>query len=378
MKVMLIEDSRSKRDAIKGFLVAGGVNDSDIICAANMTDFSANLHHDIHLFIVDFYIPVYDGGDASQNGRAIIEIINKSEKKDALVIAISSYPNDFPELRDYYEARGCVIVDYSKKNAWQSALEILIIQLKRNMRMDFLIFCALQEERSPYVALCQGKQQIRGGVDCWDVKIGERSGSVVLMPQMGLVNAAVVAGMCIDRYKPSVVGMSGICGGFSSRAKLGQLFVCSMAYEYQSGKWSGDGFKQEPYQCATDHLTLTKLRALVNQPGLIGELESGFTGARPSSMILPEVGIFTSGSAVIADKSHLISIEQIHRKVSALDMEVFALHRAAELSCVKPDCISAKTVVDLCDAEKGDHLHNYGSFISAKFLIRAIANYFEA
>jgi len=378
MKIMLIEDSQPKRDAIKSFLVACGVVDSDIVCAANMTDFSANLHHDIGLFIVDFYIPVLDGGSASQNGRAILETINKSEKKDALVIAISSYPDDFLGLRDYYEARGCVLVDYSKKDAWQSALRILLVQLRRNMRMDFLIFCALQEERSPYVALLQGKLQIRGGVDCLDVVIGGRSGLVVLMPQMGLVNAAVIAGLCIDRYMPSVVGMSGICGGFSSRAKLGQLFVCSMAYEYQSGKWSGDGFKQEPYQCATDHMTLTKLRALVNQPGLMGELESGFTGVRPSSASPPDLGVFTSGSAVIADRSHLTSIEQIHRKVSALDMEVFALHRAAEISCARPACISAKTVVDLCDAEKVDDLHSYGSFISARFLIKAIANHFEA
>lgn len=376
MKIMLIEDSPTKRDAIKGFLLSAGVADTDIICAANMSDFSANLHHDIGLFIVDFYIPMFDGGGASQNGRAILETINKSEKKDALVIAISSYPDDFPQLRDYYEARGCVLVDFSKREAWQSALRMLLVQLRRSMRMDFLIFCALPEERSPYVALLHGRQHIRGGVDCLDVEIAGRTGSVVLMPQMGLVNAAVIAGLCIDRYKPSVVGMSGICGGFSSRAKLGQLFVCSMAYEYQSGKWSGDGFKQEPYQCATDHLALTKLRALISQPSLIGELEVGFTGVRPSCVAPPEVGVFTSGSAVIADKSHLNHIEQIHRKVSALDMEVFALHRAAELSCAKPACISAKTVVDLCDSEKGDDLHAYGSFISAKFMVKAISDHF--
>jgi nucleoside phosphorylase len=170
--------------------------------------------------------------------------------------------------------------------------------------------------------------------------------------------------------------MSGICGGFSSRANLGQLFVCSMVYEYQSGKWSGDGFKQEPYQCTTDHVTLTKLRALVSQVGLIGELESGFTGTRPGNARQPEVGIFTSGSAVIADKSHLNLIEKIHRKVNALDMEVFALHKASEISCVRPACISAKTVVDLCDSEKADNLHQYGSFISAKFLVKAISNHF--
>lgn len=376
MKIMLIEDSESKREAIKSFLVSQGVGNSEIVCAENMTDFSANLRHDIGLFVVDFYLPNFDGGEAVLNGRAILETINKSEKKDALVIAISSYPNEFSELREYYEARGCVIVDYSKREAWHSALKILLVQLRRNMRMDFLIFCALQEERSPYAAMLKGRHQIRGGVDCFDVEIQGRSGAVILMPQMGLVNAAVVAGLCIDRYKPSIVAMSGICGGFSSRAKLGQMFVCSMVYEYQSGKWSGDGFKQEPYQCATDHLTLTRIRALLSQDGIIEDLESGYRGVRPPEASLPELGIFTSGSAVIADKAHLQKIQEIHRKVSALDMEVFALYKAAELSCKRPVCIAVKTVVDLCDAEKGDNLHSYGSYISAKFVIKAIADHF--
>lgn len=377
MKVLLIEDAAEKRETIRSFLVNNGVNSADIICAANMTDFSANLHKDIGLFIVDFYLPNVDGGSASLNGRAILESINKSQKNDALAIAISSHPTDFPELREFYEARGCVLVDYAKKDAWQSALRMLLVQLKKNMRLDFIVFCALSEERSPYVALLQGKRHIRGGVDCFDVEVAGKSGTVVLLAQMGLVNAAVVAGLCIERYKPAVVAMSGICGGFASRAKMGQLFVCSMVYEYQSGKWSGDGFKQEPYQCATDHMTLSRLRALAGQEKLISELEEGFTGPRPSIAAPPELGIFTSGSAVIADKGHLASIEQIHRKVSALDMEVFAIHRAAELSCDPPACISAKAVVDLCDKEKGDDLHAYGSYVSAKFILKALADFFS-
>jgi nucleoside phosphorylase len=191
------------------------------------------------------------------------------------------------------------------------------------------------------------------------------------------VNAAITAGLCIDRFKPSVVGMSGICGGFKPKAKLGQLFVSSMAYEYQSGKWSTDGFKQEPYQVPTDHVTLTKLKVLLETPGLITQLEEGFNGGRPETAQKPKDGIFTSGSAVIADKELLKQIETIHRKVDALDMEIFAVQRAAELSPHKPVCICAKTVVDLCDAKKNDRIHTYGSFISAKFLVKALENHFQ-
>jgi nucleoside phosphorylase len=378
MKIMLIEDDEKKFKSIFSHITKSGILPSDIIRAKTMTDFTANLKDDIGLFIIDFKLPSIDNGTASQNGKAILECIVKAGKNDALLLAISSYPNDFPELRAFYESHGCILADFAQEKNWKSTLDHLLIQIKRNLKFDFIIFCALQEERNPYITLIDGKPVIRSGIDCYDIEISGKKGCAVLLPQMGLVNAAVTAGLCIDRFKPSVVGMSGICGGFKDRAHLGQLFVSSMAYEYQSGKWASDGFKYEPYQVPTDHVTLTKLKSLINTNGLISELEAGFSGGnRPSNPQKPEVGIFTSGSAVIADQKHMKLITEIHRKVNALDMEVFAVQRAAELSPHKPPCICAKTVVDLGDSKKNNDLHQYGSYISAKFLIRALGDFFS-
>ena len=374
---MLIEDDTFKSNAIKKYLLANGIDSNDIIHAKNMTDFAANLHYDIGLFIIDLKLPSIDKGTASQNGTAILESIVKAGKDNSLLLAISSYPGDFDGLREYFESHGCILADFSKKNLWQSALGHLLIQLKKNIKFDFLIFCALQEERNPYVVLTPGKQVIRSGINCLDIEVGGKKGSIILLSQMGLVNAAVTASLCIERYKPSVVAMSGICGGFKDRAQLGQLFISSMAYEYQSGKWTSDGFKQEPYQVTTESITLTNLQALIESENLIEKLEIGFKGARPTKAHKPSIGIFTSGSAVIADESLLKQIEVIHRKVNALDMEVFALKRAAELSPYKPKCICAKTVVDLCNEVKDDKIYAYGSYISAQFILKALPNYFS-
>ncbi|WP_201758222.1 nucleoside phosphorylase [Burkholderia gladioli] len=288
-------------------------------------------------------------------------------------MAISSYPNEFQDLRDFYESRGCILTDYGNTRGWQSTLDSILVQLNRTVDFDFLIFCALQEERNPYIALLDGRQVTRAGVDCFDVSIGDQNGTVVLLPNMGLVNAAVTASVCIDRFRPAVVGMSGICGGFNGRAKMGQLLVSSMAYEYQSGKWTTDGFKHEPYQVPTDPQILPKLRAIINNDNILDELEAGFRGGkRPAEQNKPDTSIFTSGSAVIADAKYLQEIQVIHRKVGALDMEIFAIQKAAELSPYRPSCICAKTVVDLCDSGKDDDLHAYGSYISAKFMIKAL------
>lgn len=377
MKVMLIEDNKTKSDAISDHLKSRGISEKDIIHAKTMSDFTANLNKDIGLFIIDFNIPNIDNGAATKNGKSILETIIKAGKDSALLLAISSYPDDFPELRELFEAHGCILADFENKSGWQSTLDHLVIQLNKTLRLDFLIFCALHEERKPYIVLTPGKQVARAGIDCYDIEMDGKRGSVVLLPQMGLVSAAVVAGQCIDRFKPHVVAMSGICGGFKDRAQLGQLIVSTMAYEYQSGKWASDGFRQEPYQVPTNHVTLTDLKVTLNNSELILELEEGFRGKRPSEASPPIAGIFTSGSAVIADKEFMDQIQAIHRKVAALDMEIFAIHRAAELSSGNPPCICAKTVVDLCDSDKNDDIHLYGSYISAKFILKAIRNFFS-
>ena len=378
MKIMVIEDDDVKWRSIKSHLNNKGISDTGIIRAKNMAEFSANLSANIGLFIIDFRLPGYEKAQPLQNGIAILEAITMAGKENSLLLAISSFPDDFPELRAKFEAHGCILTEFSNKKSWQATLDHLLIQVKKNIQFDFLIFCALPSERAPYTALLPGSKVNRGGIDCFDIEISGRKGSVILLPNMGLVNAGVVAGLCIDRFKPKVVGMSGICGGFSNNAKLGQLFVSSMAYEYQSGKWASDGFLQDPYQVPTHHATLTKLKFLLENTDLISQLEEGFNGDRPPRAHPPKTGIFTSGSAVIADNIYLKQIELTHRKVSALDMEVFAIHRAAELSPHTPACICAKTVVDLCDSTKNDDIHPYGSYISAKFLIKAVADFFAS
>lgn len=377
MKILLIEDNPNKAKSIIGHLTAKGVADVDIIHAENMTDFAAFLNYDIGLFIIDFKLPSFDGGTAIPNGNAILEAIIKSGKNDALMIAISSYPSEFPDVREQFEAHGCILSDYKATDVWKSTLDHLLTQLRKSLQLDFLIFCALKEERKPYTTMLNGRGVNRGGIICWDFELSGKKGSIILMPQMGLVNAAIVAATCIDRYKPKIVAMSGICGGFKKQAELGQLIISKMVYEYQSGKWSDEGFQNEPYQVATDANLLSHIDILLDDENLLEQLEQGFRGDRPAKYTQPSTAVFTSGSAVIADEKYLSQIETFHRKVQGLDMEIFAIQRAAELSSVKPVCLCAKTVVDLCNAEKEDKIHLYGSFVSARFVLKALEHYFS-
>ncbi|CAB3727244.1 5'-methylthioadenosine/S-adenosylhomocysteine nucleosidase [Achromobacter deleyi] len=378
MKVLVIEDNDEKRDAIVKHLHASGVRPSDILLADCIPEFTAHLQQDIDLFIIDIRIPSYKGGTETENGRTIIESIVKSGKSGAQLIAISAYPDEFKILRQYFEAHGCILSDFAS-DSWKSTLNHLLVQAKKNTKMDFLIFCALEEEMRPYYALSNnGQKTTRGSFTSFDFSISGKVGAAILLPRMGLVNAAAIAAVCVDRYKPSIVAMSGICGGFKGRVALGQLLISEMVYEYQSGKWTVDGFSQDPYQVSTSVTTLAALRHLIGDENFLSSLESGFRGYRPTAQNSPSLAIFTSGSAVIADPKFMTQVGEIHRKVGGLDMEIFGIKRAVQILGYNPHYVCAKVVVDLCDDDKDDKLHEYGALISAKFVLAAIEHLLAA
>lgn len=52
-----------------------------------------------------------------------------------------------------------------------------------------------------------------------------------------------------------------------------------------------------------------------------------------------------------------------------LDMEAFGFMKAAELSGKRLHVFCAKVVVDKAGAAKGDEIHEYGAYVSARFTL---------
>lgn len=379
VKVLVCEDDPRKLSEIVAYIRKIGVPEQDILTAETMVEFTSKFDQEISVCVVDIRIPAYDGAAAHQNGLGIFQHIERSSNGNVKLLAISAYPEEFEDIRSRIERHGCVLADYKYKDVWQNALRMLILQSSSQIKFDFLIFAALPKERAPYLTVPQldGKSVFSDGLTRYDIKIGDRSGSIIELPRMGLVDASIIAAKCIDRYSPSVVAMSGICAGFPGRAEMGQLLISEIAYEYQTGKWSKDGFEAEPYQVSISEKLRTTIRHLIDDDGLIYELEEGWKSERPKLTPKPKLAIFTSGSAVIADARYMEQIATHHRKVSGLDMEVFGLHRAAHLASSNPDVLCAKVVVDLANEDKDDQIQPYGCYVSSRFLLKAIKSYFD-
>ena len=81
-----------------------------------------------------------------------------------------------------------------------------------------------------------------------------------------------------------------------------------------------------------------------------------------------KVGPIASGSAVIADEEKMAEIEDQHRKLLGIEMEIYAMYEAAKQSLILPLFLGVKTVVDIGSEAKGDNLQQAGAIMSARFL----------
>jgi nucleoside phosphorylase len=248
-------------------------------------------------------------------------------------------------------------------------------------RFDFVIVCALQEEADAYAAAGYpvGKQKVLSGLACRELDIAGQRGVIVTPPRMGLVSCAIISSQAIERFKPRLICMSGICGGVRDKANVYDVIIPEVCHQNDSGKWTATGFEPEIYSVQLDHSLRLKLGEILSSPGFIRSIRDGVALSRsefPDNVEKFDFDIFlaptSSGSSVVARDEMVQSIAGQHRKLSAFEMESFAVYEAARLSAEKPLYFSAKSVVDDGGAGKGDRFHRVACLLSAKVVYECI------
>ncbi|WP_027567562.1 response regulator [Bradyrhizobium sp. URHA0013] len=375
MAIVVFEDDENKWAVIRDSLRAKGIKENGIKRIGNIAQFAQLAGKPIDLCIIDIRMPAVSGGETRSAGLELLKMLDYSRLQRVPVLAITAYPDEANLHQSAFASRGCIIYDYNDRQTWSQALDIFIAQSKEKGRYDFLLFTALKKERDAYLKLPRFTEDStkREGLDLWETEIEGSAGAIVLLPRMGIINAAVTTARALELYSPSVVAMSGICAGIGDNAELGQLLIADVVWEYQSGKWIKEAFEAEPYQVSIQQDTRLTLSKLLETRGLISRLEASFSGSdRPSKLSTPKLAAFTSGSAVIASEARLEAVKGQHRKVAGIDMEVYGFHRAVELCARSIHAFSAKVVVDKANEAKGDELQEYGSFVSAAFTMEAV------
>lgn len=376
VKILLIEDNETKSNDIIDVIQSFDIDVSIEKAASIQTARRFLLCEKFDLIIFDMLLPDTDGAEEVVNSTDILmeEFAYSNGNMSGESILITQYPIEAADIFKF-NASGVVVVQYDiTTDSWKKSLENKISKIIDTPRYDFLIFCALYEERQAY---SQTDMEINEsinyrGIDCQCMRIGQYKGLCITPHRMGPLSMSIIASRAFNYFQPKLVMMSGICAGVKENTNLLDLIIGDITWDYQTGKRRDGYFISEPYQTEMNNTEVkTTLKQISRDANFISDIKKDISNEYISdSRIL--FAPMVSGSAVISDILEMERILEQHRKLAGLDMEMAALYEAAHNAFPQPLFFGAKTVVDFADSEKGDALHIAGSILSARFITKAI------
>jgi len=274
------------------------------------------------------------------------------------------------------------VIPFNDHGKWKESLKLKLLAAQPKKKYEFVIVCALDKEIDAFEGLTDtwGALKTISGLVCREVQIDMYKGVIIRAHRMGLVAAAVVATMALERFEPRLICMSGICGGTPGESEIYDVLVTQICHQHDAGKWSNDGFRSEHYDIQVSLEVHNKLLELRSDNGLKEFLLEGLNAGKselPEEMERLTCNVkadapTSSGSAVMAEDGKTSSLASGQRKLAGFDMEIYSVYEAARLAANKPAFFAAKTVVDDGGKNKGDKFHRIGCLLSAKFIVNAI------
>ena len=375
MRVLIVEDSSEKAAELTA-IVADVRADASIAVELNVRDAVVALESRRYdLIVLDLMLPVVEGSSPSDVSEEILRVVQRSSKNRAAnLVAVTAYNDLMKSWARKYADAGVFLVQYrTESEEWRTTFRSIVARASAEARCDFVVICAREMERRAFARtrLGSGRTEVENGFDVQRAVLGEFCGRVILLPRAGLVDAACVTVAAVERYRPQLVAMSGVCAGVRERTRLGQVIVCEGCWEYQVGKYTRCGFEFEPYQSMVENSLRTRLNNLCRAEEIIDLMYEGFEEIR-HEMTMPRLGWMVSGSAVVADEEVRQRVCAQHRKICGLEMELSALFRAVKLVDPSICIIAAKGVSDFGDADKSDEYHECASVFSARFVVEGM------
>ena len=356
MRVLIIEDADEKFEKILEVAKAA-YPDIDIVRAAYQGEAHRRLEQQyFDVIILDILIPPVKGAIPYDYGSGLLKEVERSKyNRDAYIIALTAYEDAHNKHFDAFFERGVLCIKYDEfGDNWKNALHNSLRRTRTRRNEDFLIFCALEQEREAFY--CEGFGDIErlniGGIDATPLWMGSKHGLVIVPPRIGLIDASVVATVATKMFRPKLFAITGICGGYVENCRIGQLIVGSTCWEHQSGKLTPSGHQIEPYQWSMNEDVRLALRQMCLNENVDDLLYDGLVLEDIDSMD-PKFAPIVSGSAIIADADIVKKIVAQHRKTTGIDMEMYGVLRSVELVDPSVVCFGAKTVVDFADKQKG-------------------------
>jgi len=381
MRVLLIENSEDKIRKIKQ--ITYEIDARAIIDKAE--DLSEAVKHldvkNYDLVVFDFMMPPLKGSIDQNLGIEILRSIRASKANATTdCIAITEFQDEKNKLEKVFHNNGVLILEYNETNEkWISPLKVFLHRARSKLTCNFIVVCAVDVEREAYQSTNAtiGIPKNIGGIDLLPIEYEGLHGYVALLPRMGIVNATAITSILVERFRPDLICMSGICGGIKKATTLGQIIIADPCWEHQVGKFTPTGLKAEIYQISLPEDLRQRLKNIIELDFNSSEIYHGIPKDKLSPK-KPTIAPLVSGSAVVASKWKLRKIQKSHRKLAGLEMETFGVLKAVQLANPTITAFSAKSVVDFADKKKDKHCQSEAAIVSARFCLLAISKILNA
>lgn len=394
MKILLIDDNRTRAGALIDHLIStSGCNRADIYVAQDGSSARESLRsHSYDLMVLDVMLPFrFDDEPSEQTALSLLTEISETTtlNKPKHIIGLTAYEAAEKSVATEFLDRSWVLVrEIPMNDDWMYTISNAVRYIRENDSpnlthehlVDVVIVTALQIEMeavrklpwdwTPDEALDDSQFFSRGS---FESRGKPCSAIAAVATRMGMVSASVLTSKLIQKFRPRLIVMPGICAGLRGKVKLGDVICSDMAWDYQSGKHVStanalNGFLMDPHFIPVDTFVSSRIDQLARDDQHSIRVWNGWNPRHESPPSLLR-GPVASGSAVLADRNVTESIRLQQRKLLGVEMELYGMFFAVEQAPrPKPLAVGLKAACDFADDEKNDEVQPYASYTSAAYL----------
>lgn len=403
LRILLIEDDAQKAGAIdKAINTTPGLSEPVVVIESDVVSAKERLTSDnFDVLILDIQLPIRFGQTASRDGgvRLLQEIVGGTTmRRPRFIVGITAYKDIAEEFEKVFAQHlfGLVQFDLSSSQ-WKESIQNLLAHAVATkdpkgpfrIKADLAVLCALEEpEHSSILELPYEWSKLPLGADSTIYYRGtafrdgiEKTVIAAACPQMGMPACAAIAMKMIQQFCPRFIAITGIAAGFQAEMNIGDIVVADPIWDYSNGKVHRNSkgqleFLPEPVQIRLDPLLKTQVKLVASEPGVKDAIRNGYKANKPDTVLNINFGPVASGPLVLAARVAGEALKAQHRKLCAVDMEMYGLFVAAMYSPIpSPVALSIKGISDYADEGKDDSFRSYAAYVSASLLHRWAERY---
>ena len=397
MKIIVVDDDIRKLDRVCKLLVEAGVAVDEIDVAKTGVDARKRLSKTQYdLLILDIALPMRSGDEPDRRGgiRLLEEIVERGNfLLPYSVVGLTAFEDLYEEFGIQFHSRLWTLDYYDTSDkGWVERLHakasyVLAQRSQKEDRSYLTDLCVVTALRSPELEAMRNLPWNWEGPRSLD-EVGfyykgssssvDSSFSVVAAaaPRMGMVAAALMAQRMIIKFRPKYLCMVGICAGVRGRCAIGDVIVADPAWDWQMGKYEEDGFLFAPDQIDLPTQVTERLIQLADDKNFWFQAYEGYIGTKPSNIPTIKVGPIASGSSVLSDADLVAKIQQQHRHLLGIEMELYGVYAAArDVPAPQPTVFGIKSVSDFADDTKSDKFQEYAAYMSVQTLSKFCSLY---